>query len=344
DQPQRGTIGIRGPGRLEFLGRMLTQDLRGFEPLHARRAFWLNRKGRIDADLRLLELGKSLPSRGWPPELAGAGGLMLADLDVHAVDRTLGTLGAFLLAEEVELVDETASLHRLAVHGPKAGGVLDRAAETVAGPPAPLLGPGQGALWRVRPEGPTFTVERQDSTGAPGFELTVPTAAAGTLFAALRAAGAEPCGWLAYNTARIEAGWPLYNIDFGPSSLPAETGVMSDRVSLTKGCYLGQEVVARMHSLGRPKQRLVALVLEREAETSAAEAPQPGTGAAIALAPEGDPVGAVTSSTLSPRLGSATICLAMVRFQHAAPGAELFVSAGARWMRGRVAPGLSVLA
>src|SRR5439155_2357027 len=63
----------------------------------------------------------------------------------------------------------------------------------------------------------------------------------------------RPAGWHAFNIARIEAGTPLYNIDFGPESLPAESGVLLGRVSFTKGRYFGQEVVARMQSRGHSK-------------------------------------------------------------------------------------------
>src|SRR6185436_21150893 len=90
---------------------------------------------------------------------------------------------------------------------------------------------------------------------------------------------ARRIGWHAYNIARLEAGWPIFNIDFGPDSLPHETGVLNDRVSFKKGCYLGQEVVARMQSLGHPKQRLVGL--KAVEETGADEDRVPEAGAAL---------------------------------------------------------------
>ena len=66
------------------------------------------------------------------------------------------------------------------------------------------------------------------------------------------------------NAARIEAGTPLYNLDFGPTSLPHESAIVDQRVRFDKGCYLGQEVVARMQSLGHPTQRLVSLEIGRD--------------------------------------------------------------------------------
>src|SRR5439155_17574914 len=121
-----------------------------------------------------------------------------------------------------------------------------------------------------------------------------------------RTGRARRIGWHAYNIARIEAGWPIFNIDFGPDSLPHETGVLEDRVSFKKGCYLGQEVVARMQSLGHPKQRLVGLKA-KEWTTSGGEEGVPEEGTRVyaqARGQEGgqppEVVGAVTSSAASP--------------------------------------------
>src|SRR5690606_7440135 len=127
-------------------------------------------------------------------------------------------------------------------------------------------------------------------------------------------------GWHAYNVARIEAGWPIYMLDFGPDSLPHETGVLHDRVSFTKGCYLGQEVVARMQSLGKPKQRLVGLRID-----APPTGPDAVTAAAVLAGPDpsSEVVGAVTSAAISPMLGSAPVAFAMVKYKHTTPGTTL---------------------
>src|SRR5206468_6008208 len=72
-------------------------------------------------------------------------------------------------------------------------------------------------------------------------------------------------GWAAYNAARIEAGRPLFGIDFDDSVLPAETGQLARAVSFTKGCYLGQEVVARMHARGQVARQLVGIKMDDRA-------------------------------------------------------------------------------
>lgn len=321
DLPQRGTVEVRGADRLEFLNRMVTQELKGLEPFRMRRSFWLNRKGRIDADLRLIELGDR----------------MLLDVDVFAVERTVTTLGAFVIADDVEFVDRTDAMHRLALHGQGAAALLAAESEHVGGTPVSQMQPGEVAVVRIAEA--EAVVDRQDSTGEPGYELLVPREAAAAVWerlarpdegppdaegAALRPRDPQAerkavrAGWHAYNIARLEAGWPIYMIDFGPDSLPHETGALEDRVSFKKGCYLGQEVVARMHSLGRPKQRLVGLRIEGDAEVA-------GGAAVFAAAEGGEPIGAVTSSAASPMLASATIAFAMVKYKHSEPGTGLHV-------------------
>ncbi len=115
-------------------------------------------------------------------------------------------------------------------------------------------------------------------------------------------------GWVAFNTARIEAGTPLYHIDFGPDSLPGETGLLEDAVSFTKGCYLGQEIVARMKHLGHPKKIIVGLKCEDD------RLPIAGSQIHEADAPGGTIIGGITSSTLPPLLGGSAIALASMKW------------------------------
>ncbi|MCC6678579.1 MAG: aminomethyl transferase family protein [Phycisphaerales bacterium] len=343
DQPYRGLLEIAGPDRLDFLNRMVTQELKGFEPFQVRRSFWLNRKGRIDADLRLIELG----------------GRLLADVDIHAAQRAITGLSAFIITEDVAIRDLSEDHHRLALHGPTALDLL--AAITTpaedAGPLTAIRDLAPDRATRVMFDGAAITVFRDDLTGDPGVEIIAPLTAAEPLFQRLIEVGAQhdhdpsdaasryrlrPAGWHAINIARIEAGRPLYNIDFGPDSLPAETGVITDRVSFTKGCYLGQEIVARMHARGHPKRRLVALRLESPRTPDDVEASQPQTGAAVLPPgdPETDAVGAVTSSAISPMLGSALVAFAQVKYEHSNPGTAVVVRTEGGLIPGIIQPSL----
>ncbi|MEX2217923.1 MAG: glycine cleavage T C-terminal barrel domain-containing protein [Phycisphaerales bacterium] len=340
DQPHRGVLGVTGRDRLEFLNRMVTQELKGLEPFQSRRSFWLNRKGRIEADLRIVELGER----------------MLVDLDVHAAERTLKSLEAFVIAEDVRLEDATERLHRFALHGPGAAALLARLSRPVAGPPLGDLGEGRACV--ISLAGHEVVVDSDAAAGEIGLELTLAVEAAAPVYEQLLEAGhthngdggpgaaptLRPAGWHAFNIARIEAGRPLFNLDFGPDSLPHETGVLRERVSFTKGCYLGQEVVARMDSRGHSKRTLVALRFDQsQTRTSLGEPRQPVTGSHVwgAKEPEGDPVGAVTSSTLSPMLGGEPICFAAVKPGFSEPGAHLLVAADDAKLPATVQPRLA---
>lgn len=335
DLPQRSILAVSGQDRLSFLNRMLTQELKDLDsngPLfRLRRSFWLNRKGRIDADLVVI---------AQPDEI-------LIEVDAHAVIRAIEGLTSFIIADDVQITDRSREWHRFDIHGPAAAGVLTRVSTLGPGSPDPGSLP-QFAARIYEIAGTSALAWRLDVAGESGFSVAVRSDSAAEVYRLIaetpemidhdrtrpdrgfdlkeRAASADGravrIGWHAFNIARIEAGTALYNLDFGPTSLPHETGdeTLHDRVSFKKGCYLGQEVVARMHSLGHPRQRLVAFDL---ADTTA----QPITGSFIHAGADTSqpPVGAVTSSAISPMLGGRSVCFGMVKYAHSNPGAEVWI-------------------
>lgn len=343
DQPHRATLIMTGPDRLSFLNRMVTQELdpqgkepgAGFAPMTVRRSFWLNRKGRIDADLRLLDTGAET----------------YIDVDIHAAQRTLEGLGNYIITEDCALLDATDRFHRLALHGPASASRLAEAA-------------GDGTLAEILPDqvrratiaGAEVLVDRGDLTGEIGLNLLIPVEHARAVYQRLvgddpARPTVRPIGWHAVNIARIEAGSPLYYVDFGPTSLPHEVGeeVLRDRVSFKKGCYLGQEVVARMQSLGHPKQRLVALrmpgatgsLLPASGPVSTDQAQAiTGTPVLPSDAADAQPVGAVTSSCVSPMLGDTPIAFAMVKWANSNPDTDLTLDLGNVRVAARVQPTL----
>lgn len=111
DMAHRGTIAVRGADRVDFLNRMVTQELKDMAGGDVRAGFWLNRKGRIEADLLFVHV----------PDVDGTPPLTLVDVDIHDAARTVATLHAFLFAEDVQITDESALWGRLAVHGPEIG-------------------------------------------------------------------------------------------------------------------------------------------------------------------------------------------------------------------------------
>lgn len=134
----------------------------------------------------------------------------------------------------------------------------------------------------------------------------------------LRAEGATICRLSAFEALRIESGTPLYGWDFDEENLPQEVGRNEQAISFTKGCYLGQETVARIDALGHVNQELVGVRFAGDA------IPAAGTE----LSSGGAAAGRVTSAAYSPAL-SVPLALAMVRRNFAAPGARLESAAGA---------------
>jgi len=349
DLPQRAVLEVTGADRLEFLNRMVTQELKPakqwLDPFRSVSSFWLNRKGRIDADLRVI----ILPDR------------VLLECDAHAAKRAFDGLAAFIIMEDAAIRDLSATTHRLALHGPTAAKLIEVVSTPVSGPAIATLEANQSAFVRIGEA--EVIIDRRDQTGELGLDLIIPTEYARAIYELLLHRGfphehvhdraaphlstelsatirLRPGGWHAFNIARIEAGTPLYYIDFGPNSLPAETGVVDDRVSFTKGCYLGQEVVARMHSRGHSKRRLVALLADPSAARAPSDPddindpylagmPQPVSGAQV-LPLEGEAtesVGVITSSTLSPMNAATAICFAAIKNDLATPASKFRVPA-----------------
>jgi len=141
------------------------------------------------------------------------------------------------------------------------------------------------------------------------------------LRASLVAAGVPEADPEAREALRLETGMPVFGIDYGSDNLPQETG-LEDSISYTKGCYLGQEVVARLHYRGQVARRLARL------QSMAGEAPSPGT----VLFLEGRPAGTVTSTARSPTAGSVLV-LAMLQRRALEPGTQLQIEGGGSVVR-----------
>ena len=312
--PQRGLIEVIGDDRADFLQRMISNDVAKLTPGDGCRAFLLNRQGRIIADLVVLQDDKCT----------------LLDTDVFQATTVPAELDKYLFAEDVKLADVSAAHTHIALLGPAAAKLCERAG---LGDVSGLKPFGHRAL---AGDGPAVHAYRRDEVGALGIHLLVPADRGAEVYQRLaevvgglvpeveggvrREVTGRGVGWLAYNTARIEAATGIYHIDFGPDSLPHETGALDQAVSFTKGCYLGQEIVARMQSLGHPKRVLVPLRCAGDAMPLAGEHVFDATDRSTII-------GAVTSSTVSPLLGGRAIALAMIKWGKHRPDTTVIVPA-----------------
>ena len=171
-----------------------------------------------------------------------------------------------------------------------------------------------------------MAVVRSDEIGEVGFVLYAEAAAARSLAGALAGAGAAELDPETFALLRLEGGRPAFPADMNESTIPLEAGIESRAISLTKGCYVGQEVIVRIlhRGQGRVARRLVGLRFDRD------DAP-PDAGAALLAAdrPDAEAVGAVTTARRSPALGR-PIALGYVKRELAAPGTKLVATDGHR--------------
>ena len=307
DRSDRIVLELRGDDSEDLLDRLVSNKM--VEGSAVVQAFILGRIGRIIADVRLIRLDDR----------------MLLECDRTDGPQVVSVLEGFIFAEDVVVTDLTSTHHRIDCFGPDAPATMEHAIGTGI--------PGSGAVNGSidGDEVIAFALEAGDGSevGESGIGLLVARDRAEAVWERLIANPApgrrpvRPIGWNAFNIARIETGCPLFHLDFGPDALPHETGMVKKRVDFRKGCYPGQEVVARMESRGkgRGKRRVVGVRPESTA--------LPVSGGQVFDAEKGvaEQVGVVTSSTVSPLRGAAPIALATVRASHVKPGSRVLVNA-----------------
>ncbi len=280
DRPDRRFIAVSGAEGAEYLQGQLTNDVEALAPGEGQYTALLDRKGHMQSDMRLLRLG--------PDEI-------LIDLDAVAADAVLRHLSLYKVGREVEVTDVSPTHALLSVIGPAAAHAAG------AGPLAP-----EHAHTELEVGGrPTRAIAT-----ALGLDLVVQSEHVEAVEAALAAAGAEPASADAAEIIRVESGRPRFGAEMTSATMPAEAGIEESAVSFTKGCYIGQETVARLHYKGRPNRHLRGLRLS-------APVPQ---GATVTLGER--ELGTVGGSVLSPAHGA--IALAILR-REAEPGATVGV-------------------
>jgi len=281
----RTLLEVRGSDRVRFLQGQLSNDVVKLDASGADAACYalaLTREGRVVADFHVI----ARPDAFW------------LETDAAAAPAAIARLEKFVIADDVQIADRSAAFARFAVEGPRAPELLAAAAG------AALQAASQGAVV-AQIGGVEVVVVAWGWSGEAAFQIFVASEQAAAVEVALQAVG-DTCGAVVASEAalevlRIEAGEPRYGAELGEHTLPAELRLVERAISFTKGCYTGQEVVARMQSRGRVGHLLVGIALEGDA--------LPAPGAAIASG--GTRVGEVTSVARSPSAGA--IALGFVR-------------------------------
>jgi len=293
----RGLIVVRGGDRVRWLNGMITNDVAKLAPGPERsgcHALLLTPIGRIVAELHVL----LRPDAFW------------LETEREAVAPARARLDKLLIADDVTLADESERIARFALEGPRAFEILAAAADDGAA----LAALAPDACGELRVAGAELLVFASGVSGEAALQLLVPTAAAAAVRAAIVAAGAGrglvEADAEVLETLRIEAGVPRFGAELSDEVLPPEAR-LERAISYTKGCYTGQEIIARMRSRGQAGHLLVGLALDG--------LPLPRKGDAISA--EGRAIGEVTSAALSPAAGA--IALGFVRRGHDAPGTRV---------------------
>jgi folate-binding protein YgfZ len=279
DRLGRGKLLLKGSEAAEYLQGQLTNDIEALAPGEGCYAALLDRKGHMQADMRVLRV---------------ADDEIWVDTEAEALAATRRHLEMYKVGREVEVEDVTETRALLSLIGP-------RSAELSSAPPLPEYACKPLSIDGIE----CFAIGTQ-----LGIDLIAAAADAERLRAALSEAGAVEVSPEAVEILRIEAGTPRFGAEMDSSTMPAEAGIVEAAVNFEKGCYIGQETVARLHYRGKPNRHLRGLRLSAPAEP----------GAAL-LAGEKE-VGRVGGSCVSPIHGP--IALAILR-REAEPGVELLV-------------------
>lgn len=297
DASYRETLRITGEDRASFLHGMVTQDVNGLPPGAAAYTAMITAKGAMVADARLLKRESDL----------------LLDLEPGTGAKVRDFLEKYLISEDAELHDATSEWAVLRLLGPRTGEVLSTA---LGSPFEPLAANAS--------RGATLAGASVVLVGNPSFEkhevdVLVPRGALEAVWKALAQAGGahglKPLGFQALELLRVEAGVPRFGQDMVDTTIPLEAN-LTHAISYNKGCYIGQEVIARATFRGHMNRKLAGLLL---GEVEAA----PGTE----LRKGEKKVGWLTSVVRSPAQGQ-RVALGYVHRDHLEPGTELTLAEG----------------
>jgi len=306
DQSHHGKVEVSGPDAAAFLHNLCTNDIRGLRPGHGCEAFLTTGQAKIVAHAAVFQLqANDAPASFWLDLAPGKGAQVVQHLDHYHI------------SEQIELVDRTPAFAQVHLAGPRARMVLAQA----LGSDVPNLDELALYMANIAASG-TCQVRRHTILGLPGYDILSPATGAGVVWQTLVRAGASAAGLRAYHTVRVEAGRPLDGVDIDATNLPQEVGRTAQAVSFTKGCYIGQETIARIRTYGHVNRSLVGLRFAQASAGCKADVGPVPPGAKLYQA--GKEAGQVTSSVLSPRLG-AVIALAYVRRGCQEPGTVLEV-------------------
>ena len=301
DRSGRGRLLLTGSDRRSYLQGLLSNDIVALSAGAGCYATYLTAQGRMIADMRVFELGDAL----------------LVDLDGGLARPVADRWSQLIFSEDAQVQDISSSTASIGVYGPRGAGVLVTALAAGAASSEvpderllrslPLYSNVRGSF-----RGVPITVIASDEIGVSGFDVVLPVERKEDFASLLRTGGAIETSGAAAEISRIEGGRPLFLTDMHEDTIPLEAGIEDRAISLTKGCYVGQEIIIRVlhRGHGRVARKLVGLILDPGASA-------PARGAAIVSASRD--IGTVTSAVDSPDLGR-PVALGYVHRDFVEPG------------------------
>ena len=295
DVSYRGRHQLIGEDRAKFLHRIISNDVESLSAGQGTYATILTHRGKIIADMNISVLEDAIR----------------IDTAPETTETLFNELDKYIIADDVELSDVTTETGAIAVHGPKSTDLV----ESVLGINELAALPERYNCFREADPifNHTIVCVRTEDTGEIGWTLHTAAEALVSLWETLMTEGGrfdvQPIGWNALESLRIEAGVPRYGAELTDSVIPLEAE-LDHAIDFEKGCYIGQEIVARMKYRGHPNRLLRGI----EVDTGST------AGASCILRPdapvfkEDKEVGWITSATFAPTLGK-SIALGYVRMQ-----------------------------
>ncbi len=296
DRSERDTLVVTGADTISWLQALVTSDLMMLsEEGSGQWSCAVGTTGRLVADMRLLHI----------PEM------LFADVEAGLLDEALlGHLRRHVITEKVKIINRSAQTARIGLYGDGAGEILGKAGQFEHA--LAKMADYHGTWGEIA--GEDVIIQRNPISGRAGFEISCSVDGALAVWRALEKAGSDvvlPIGHEALERLRIEAGIARFGVELHDKMIPLEADLY-ETISFTKGCYLGQEIIARLDSLGTPARMLRAIELDSAAV--------PTIGESVRV--DGKEVGKVLSSIYSKALDK-PIALAYIRRGHNEPGTSV---------------------
>ena len=297
DLSSRGRINVSGKEAVQFLNGLLTNDMKTLLEETWMPAAFPNAQGRLIASVRVARLNDTSETISF-----------LIDTEATTHENLLKTLQRFTLAGDFRVQDVGKETAHYTVQGNRADVIV----QSVFGD-APINISENGAT-TVPWNDTEVTIIRATHTAAKGFDLIVHASRARELWQSLFDAGATPVGEDVFEVLRIEAGIPRYGVDMDETNVVTETN-LDDAVSYTKGCYIGQEIIARIKYRGHVAKKLTGLTFDDKVDVTATN---------VIRSSDNKDIGRITSATYSPKL-KRTIALGYVKYDYLAAGTSVKV-------------------